>query len=142
MVRSFFLFVAVGFGVTFAQIPGQSQISASTIGILGKPFGSKIEISGIANSHPMAVFNSITISVIDGKLLSKTVDIEVRNDWKIEKGFLYTFVGYESGSFEGEPAWAANAPTDAQVGLHFYSSFVPVRLVQKVPIAASGASAH
>jgi hypothetical protein len=132
MTRLFLVvFVALGIGTSIAQT------SAPTEGILGKPFGEKIEISGGIPSHAYLIANPFEISVINGKLLKQSIIIEIRPNsgiGKIEKGFHYTFIGYESGGFEGPPMWVN---PEVQQSFQFRHFFIATALVEKKPISAS-----
>jgi hypothetical protein len=132
MTRLFLVaFAALGIGTSIAQTPVPIN------GMLGKPFGEKIEISGTIPSRAYMVSNPIEISVIDGKLLKESIIIEVRPDsgiGKIEKGFHYALIGYESGGFEGPPMWVN---PEVQQPFQFRHFFIATELVEKKPISTS-----
>jgi len=133
--------MAVSIVPAFAQT-GTNEISVNdigskikVIGLLGKPLGEKVEITGTAPNQPLMVANPIKVISIGGKKPDREIVMEVRDGPQIEKDFSYTMIGYESGAFGSSPAWTVpiGGPSPQQP-FQFYKFFIPVKVIGKKKI--------
>jgi hypothetical protein len=113
-------------------------------GTFGERLGDPLQITGKEGRPTMAWGQSFDVTEANGKHLNEPVGVYVRWDYyghlkkedtNIEKGFVYTFIGYETGMFESEPTWVA---PQAQQSFGFHIYFLPTELVSKTPIPGEG----
>lgn len=116
-----------GFSASLAQ-GEEIKVSAlsphSTIGILGKPLGTRIVIAGV---ETVGMEPSVKVAEMDGHALAKSVTIVVKGKLKLQKGIRYKLEGYETGYFGGKPDWVS---PKAQQSFTFHSYFVVTKVLE------------
>jgi hypothetical protein len=94
------------------------------IGVLGKPLGTRIVISGV---ETVGMAPSLRVTETDGRAITNAVTIVVKGSLKLQKGIHYKLEGYESGAFEGLPGWVA---PNAQQFFSFHSFFIVTKILE------------
>ena len=98
-----------------------------TVGLLGKPLGTRLVIEG-RQAEQVMMANPLAITKVNDRPLSEPVTLELSEIEQIASGVTYKLEGYESGSFSGPPDWAAPG---AQQPFQYHPTFVVVRVVAK-----------
>jgi hypothetical protein len=89
-----------------ADTVGASDLSfgrVTVIGVLGKPLGSRLVLTGRKGERTMSP-NTMAVLEVDGRPASADTVIEIRG-LPVKAGVRYTLEGYEAGEFAGPASW-------------------------------------
>jgi hypothetical protein len=95
-------------------------------GLLGKPLGTRVVVSGQRYELGKVVY-PISVDHVDGRRLASAVRLEMPNGPTLRTGVRYTLEGYESGAFIGEPMWSKPG---VQSPFQYRPHFVVTRVVE------------
>ncbi len=99
---------------------------ARVSGVLRKPLGTRMIITGILAERVMLVY-PLAVSQIDGQVIKDKVSIEIRGKPQIKQGVNYRLEGYESGGFSGPPSWLS---PEAQQPFQYHSFFIVTKVIE------------